>query len=708
MPNISLQTPLIYLKGVGEARAELLKKELALTSCKDLLEYFPYRYLDRTTFVSVKDVYKQISAGDYATDVQLKGIISNIKIVGVKRGRRLTAQFNDGTGIIELVWFNGVNWLQKNLQADHQYLVYGKPYLFNHSINITHPEIEIAAATDIQFSGTIQPVYASTEKLKARGLNSKAIARLTHTLIDQFPLNEIEENLPGTVLSKYRLIRRNDAYKKIHFPDNETELNHAARRLKFEELFIDQVRMLRVKTARHQSSIGFIFKQIENVFTPFYNNHLPFDLTEAQKRVVKEIRKDLLSGRQMNRLLQGDVGSGKTVVALLAMLMGVDNDFQSCLMAPTEILAQQHYQTISDLVKPLNIHVALLTGSIKGKARKIILDQLAEGTIHILIGTHALIEETVKFNNLGLVVIDEQHRFGVEQRAKLWTKNNLSPHILVMTATPIPRTLAMTYYGDLDVSIIDELPPGRKEIKTVHRKESERLAVFGFLKEQIKEGRQIFIIYPLIEESEKLDLKNLMEGVVAIERAFPKPNYQIAILHGKMKPRDKDFEMARFLNRHTQIMVATTVIEVGVNVPNATVMVIENAERFGLSQLHQLRGRVGRGAHQSFCILMTGDKLNNDARIRIQTMLQTTDGFKIADVDMQLRGPGEIEGTRQSGAPQFKIANIMTDEKILREARSTAEEILETDPLLNTAENLPLKKYLTENSRKVKQWGRVS
>ena len=708
MPNISLQTPIIYLKGVGEARAELLKKELAIETCNDLLQFFPYRYIDRTTFVQVKEVYKQIAASDYASDVQLKGIITNIKLIGQKRGKRLTAQFNDGTGIIELVWFNGISWLQKSLQPDIQYLVYGKPALFNHSINIMHPEIEPAATSDLQFSGIIQPVYSSTEKLKARGLNSKAIAKLAHTLVEQLPQHEIEENLPENILAKYRLIKRSEAYKKIHFPENDQDLQHATRRLKFEELFIDQIRMLRLKTARHQSSIGFIFKQIDHIFTPFYNQHLPFELTEAQKRVVKEIRKDLLSGRQMNRLLQGDVGSGKTVVALLSMLMGIDNNFQSCLMAPTEILAQQHYKTISELVQPLQLNVALLTGSIKGKLRKSILEQLAAGHIHILIGTHALIEETVKFNNLGIVVIDEQHRFGVEQRAKLWTKNNLTPHILVMTATPIPRTLAMTYYGDLDVSVIDELPPGRKQIKTVHKKESERLAVFGFLKEQIKEGRQIFIIYPLIEESEKLDLNNLMEGVVAIERAFPKPQFHIGILHGKMKPADKDFEMARFLNRQTQIMVATTVIEVGVNVPNATVMVIENAERFGLSQLHQLRGRVGRGAHQSFCILMTGDKLNNDARIRIQTMLQTNDGFKIADVDMQLRGPGEIEGTRQSGAPQFKIANIMTDETILREARSTAEELLETDPMINASENLPLKKYLSEQGRKIKRWGRVS
>jgi len=708
MATVTLQTPIIYLKGVGEARAELLRKELQINTCGDLLQFFPYRYIDRTTFTEIKEVYHKSAKGELTSEVQLKGVLKNIKVIGQKRGKRLTALLDDGTGTIELVWFNGISWLQKSLKADTPYLVYGKPYFFNSLLNITHPEVESAAAADLQFSGIIQPVYSSTEKLKAKAINSKTIAKLTHTLIGLLPENEIKENLPDIILSKYRLVNRFAAYKKIHFPENEQELLHATRRLKFEELFIDQIRMLRLKTHRHQTSIGFIFKNIDDLFTPFYNNHLPFELTGAQKRVVKEIRKDVLSGRQMNRLLQGDVGSGKTVVALLSMLMAIDNNFQACLMAPTEILAQQHYNTISELLKPMPVSVSLLTGSIKGKERKNILANLENGETKILIGTHALIEETVKFSNLGFVVIDEQHRFGVEQRARLWTKSNLAPHILVMTATPIPRTLAMTYYGDLDVSVIDELPPGRKEIKTVHKKESERLAVFGFIKEQILEGRQVFIIYPLIEESEKLDLNNLMEGFIAIERAFPKPQYHISILHGKMKSDDKDFEMERFLQKKTQIMVATTVIEVGVNVPNATVMVIENAERFGLSQLHQLRGRVGRGAHQSFCILMTGDKLNNDARVRIQTMLQTNDGFKIAEVDMQLRGPGEIEGTRQSGAPQFQLADIIKDEVILREARTTAEALLEDDPMLEHKENFMLRNYLSEQTRKVKQWGNVS
>ena len=551
-------------------------------------------------------------------------------------------------------------------------------------------------------------MYPGTEKLKARGINSKAIARYTRYLIDNLDEKELFEILPQPITDKYKLINRFEAYKQIHYPDSEAHLQHAIRRLKFEELFIDQIKLLRVKQYRHSTSIGFILKKIENHFTNFFNNHLPFQLTEAQKRVLKEIRKDVLSGRQMNRLLQGDVGSGKTVVALLTMLMAIDNNFQSCLMAPTEILAQQHYAGIKELLAPLNIRVELLTGSVKGKQRKIIFADLEKGEIPILIGTHALIEDTVKFNNLGCVVIDEQHRFGVEQRAKLWAKNNIAPHILVMTATPIPRTLAMTYYGDLDVSVIDELPPGRKPIKTVHRKESERLQVFGFLKEQIKEGRQVFVIYPLIEESEKLDLNNLMEGIQAFERAFPRPQYQLSIMHGKMKPADKDFEMQRFVANNTQIMVSTTVIEVGVNVPNATVMIIENAERFGLAQLHQLRGRVGRGAHQSFCILMTGDKLNNDARTRIQTMIQTNDGFKISEVDMQLRGPGEIEGTRQSGAPNFKIANIATDEHIMREARLSAEDLLNEDGQFEKPENMPLRKYLSEQKWKIKQWGKVS
>lgn len=708
MGILNLNTPLTYLKGVGEARAELLLKELKLSNCLDLVQFFPYRYIDRTDFKSIDEVIKIALNSEEIKDVQLKGKIKNIQVVGTKRAKRLTATLEDETGRIDLVWFNGISWLQKTLKADTQYLVFGKPHFFNNNLNITHPEIEDAATSEFLLSGKIQPVYSGTEKLKARGINSKAIGRYTNYLIEQLDEKELFEILPATILEKYKLISRFEAHKQIHYPESDLHLQHAIRRLKFEELFIDQIKLLRVKQYRNNTSIGFIFKNIDTLFTPFYNNHLPFELTNAQKRVVKEIRKDVLSGRQMNRLLQGDVGSGKTVVALLTMLMAIDNNFQSCLMAPTEILAQQHFAGIKELMEPLNLRVELLTGSIKGKKRKTIFQDLENGSIHILIGTHALIEDTVKFNNLGCVVIDEQHRFGVEQRAKLWTKNNIAPHILVMTATPIPRTLAMTYYGDLDVSVIDELPPGRKEIKTVHRKESERLHVFGFLKEQIKEGRQVFVIYPLIEESEKLDLNNLMEGVRAFERSFPRPEYHISIMHGKMKPADKDFEMRRFVKNETQIMVSTTVIEVGVNVPNATVMIIENAERFGLAQLHQLRGRVGRGAHQSFCILMSGDKLNNTARTRIKTMIQTTDGFKISEVDMQLRGPGEIEGTRQSGAPQFKIANIQTDEHIMREARTSAENLLNDDAQFEKGENQLLKKYLSEQKWKIKQWGKVS
>lgn len=705
---MNLKTPLTFLKGVGEQRAAMLLKELELETTFDLLQFFPLRYVDRTDFKTIQQVKQLTLSVTELRDVQMKGILRNIHLVGAKKGRRLVAELQDSSGTMELVWFNGINWLQKSLKPDTQYIVFGKPSIFNGIVNIMHPEMEPAATSEYQLGGKIQPVYSGTEKLKAKGITSKLIGKFVQSLFDQLNVYDLPENIPADVLEKYRLISRFDAYRQIHFPDSEQHLQHAIRRLKFEELFIDQVKLLRVKQFRHSSSMGFIFKELDQYFNPFYTQHMPFELTNAQKRVVKEIRKDVLSGRQMNRLLQGDVGSGKTVVALLTMLMALDSGFQACLMAPTEILAQQHYAGLSELLKAMPVRVALLTGSIKGKQRREIQEGVVDGSIHILIGTHALIEETVQFQNLGCVVIDEQHRFGVEQRAKLWSKNNISPHILVMTATPIPRTLSMAYYGDLDVSIIDELPPGRKPILTVHRKENERLRVFGFMKEQIAEGRQVFVIYPLIEESEKLDLKNLMNGAEVIDQEFPKPQYQVSILHGRMKPADKDFEMQRFLKKQTQIMISTTVIEVGVNVPNATVMVIENAERFGLAQLHQLRGRVGRGAHQSYCILMTDNKLNADARTRIQTMVQTNDGFKIAEVDMQLRGPGEIEGTRQSGAPQFAIANIVTDEAILKEARLTAEALLDEDPVLNEPKNAALKKYLSEQTWKIKQWGKVS
>lgn len=690
------------MKGVGEMRAALLMSELELNTYKDLLYFFPYRYLDKTSIKSINNIT------EYEGSVQLKGTLNSLQTLGDKKRKRLTAWFDDGTGTIELVWFNSVAWLQKSLKVNAQYLLYGKPELFNRKISIVHPEMELITDEENQMAGKAEPVYSITQKLLARNINSKFISKLTETLFTQISEKDLEENLPAALKEKYRLISRYEAFKHIHHPTNETEILHARRRLKFEELFIDQIKILRIKNIRHSVSKGFIFQNIEGVFHEFYQNHLPFQLTQAQKQVLKEIRKDVLSGRQMNRLLQGDVGSGKTIVALLTMLMAIDNNFQSAMMAPTEILAQQHFETIQSLLKNTSVKIAFLSGSVKGKERKQILEKTEQGEIHMLIGTHALIEETVKFNNLGIVIIDEQHRFGVEQRAKMWMKNNISPHILVMTATPIPRTLAMTYYGDLDTSILDELPQGRKEIKTMHFSESHRLRVFGFMKEQIAEGRQIYIVFPLIEESEKIDLKNVMEGIQVIERAFPRPQYQVGIVHGKMKPEAKDFEMSRFAKQETQILVATTVIEVGVNVQNATVMIIENAERFGLSQLHQLRGRVGRGTHQSYCILMTGEKLSQDARLRIKTMLETTDGFKISEVDMQLRGPGEIEGTRQSGAPQFKIADILKDENILREARLCAEEILDTDPQLQNAEHNQLKLFLEKETQQTKRWGKVS
>lgn len=697
-----LETSLVYLKGIGDARAKLLQEELQLQTFADLLQFYPYRYIDKTKFTQIKNITDDTPA------TQLKGVLKQFQVVGQKQGKRLTAWLDDGTGTIELIWFNGISWLQKTLKENAQYLVFGKPDIYNKKYTMKHPEMEILSSGEIPLSGKLEPVYSTTQKLLARNINSKLIAKATEHLLEQITDHDIPENLPKSLLEKYKLIRRYKAYQLIHHPQKESDITHATRRLKFEELFIDQVKILQAKQYRHNVSKGFVFLNIENYFHTFYNKHLPFELTQAQKRVIKEIRKDVLSGKQMNRLLQGDVGSGKTIVAIISMLMAIDNDYQAALMAPTEILAQQHFDSIKPLLEKIHLPVALLTGNVKGKERKTILENAENGNIKILIGTHALIEETVQFKNLGIVVIDEQHRFGVEQRAKMWSKNETSPHILVMTATPIPRTLAMTYYGDLDVSIIDELPPGRKQVKTLHYKESSRLRVFGFMKEQIQAGRQVYVVYPLIEESEKLDLKNLMEGIQVMERVFPRPHYQIGIVHGRMKTADKDFEMNRFLKNETQILVATTVIEVGVNIPNATVMVIENAERFGLSQLHQLRGRVGRGADQSFCLLMTGDKLSNDGRLRIRTMLETTDGFKISEVDMQLRGPGEIEGTRQSGAPQFKIADILKDENILREARLSAEELLEKDAQLTQEENKNLHLFLEQQQSRVKRWGKVS
>jgi ATP-dependent DNA helicase RecG len=697
-----LQNPIEFLKGVGPQRAELLRSEFDIHTFGDLLRHYPFRYVDRSVIHTIREINPNTQY------IQLKGTITNFRTIGEKRGRRLVAEFKDKTGSIDLVWFQGVDWIQKNLKTGVEYLVFGRPNLFNGEYNIPHPEVDLLT-TELQTAEGkgLQPVYSSSEKAKKRGLDSKGVAKLTRTLIDQLKEKDLAEFLPKDILTQNKLLNRYSSITNVHYPKNENILNDSIKRMKFEELFLVQLRLLKMKSNRNQISRGFVLEKIDNKFDSFYKNNLKFELTGAQKRVLKEIRRDTLSGRQMNRLLQGDVGSGKTIVSLLTMLMAIDNGFQACMMAPTEILANQHYEGISTELQGTGVQVALLTGSIKGKARKQILEDLATGKIDIIIGTHALLEDTVVFKNMGIVVIDEQHRFGVAQRAQLWTKNEKPPHILVMTATPIPRTLAMTIYGDLDVSVIDELPPGRKPIKTVHRNDSSRLAMFGFLKEQIGEGRQVYIVYPLIEESEKLDLKHLMDGYESMSRAFPPPAYRISIVHGRMRGPDKDFEMQRFVKRETQIMIATTVIEVGVNVPNASVMVIENAERFGLAQLHQLRGRVGRGADQSFCILMTGSKLSNESKQRISVMCQTNDGFIIAEEDLKLRGPGDIDGTRQSGAVDLRLADLALDVELLEAARRSAEKVIDTDPKLLQPEHHSLLQFMEENS-KDKIWSKIS
>jgi ATP-dependent DNA helicase RecG len=700
-----LATPIEYLKGVGPERAELLKKEAQIYTFGDLLKWYPYRYIDRTKFHSTQHI------DNTQTFIQLKGKLRNIKELGEGRAKRLTATFYDNDGEIELVWFQGVKWLIKSLDTKETYVLYGKPSWFNGKLNITHPDLESChdyrgTTTDGE-SGTFRALYNSSEKMKTKGLDSKGISKLMYTLLAQLKPEHILENLPAGILSKFKLFGRYDAIKNIHLPQTLALQTEAVKRLKFEELFLIQLNLLQLKIIRKREP-GILFEKVDHYFKNFYEQALPFELTGAQKRVLKEIRRDTLSGRQMNRLLQGDVGSGKTIVALLSMLMAIDNTYQAALMAPTEILAQQHYAGLKELCDKIGVRIELLTGSSKSKHRKQILTDLAEGSIHILLGTHALLEDVVQFKNLGLVVIDEQHRFGVAQRAKLWKKNTIAPHILVMTATPIPRTLAMTLYGDLDVSVLDELPPGRKPIKTVHRYETQRIAVFDFIREEIAKGRQVYIVYPLIEESEKLDLVDLMNGFESISRSFPLPEFQVSIVHGKMKSESKDFEMQRFVKGQTQIMVATTVIEVGVNVPNASVMIIENAERFGLSQLHQLRGRVGRGAEQSYCILMTTHKLTADGKTRIKTMVDTNDGFKIAEVDLQLRGPGDLEGTQQSGTVDLKLANLATDGPIIEEARKAAIALLEDDATLEKAENTSLRFYLQHQKGSNSVWRKIS
>ena len=682
-----------YLKGVGTLRADILKRELGIFTYHQLLQHYPFRYVDKTKFHLIKDIK------DESEYVQIKGVLRTINSIGEGRKRRLSGVFRDQSGSLELTWFKGLHWVQK-LAVGKEYIVYGKPTFFNQRKSIVHPEISLVKPEQKDKAPTLSPVYHSTEKLKAKGLDSKGISTIMKNLFLKIhpSRSTIEESLPLYLRQQLHLIDRYSALLAIHFPHNKQQQQQAAQRIKFEEFFFMQLRMLRSKQQKRIGIRGYIFKVIGEHFNCFYHNNLKFELTGAQKRVLKEIRADMATGHQMNRLLQGDVGSGKTIVAFMSLLIALDNGFQTALMAPTEILAQQHLSSILEMADGLDLNIQLLTGTVKGKKRKSLLEDLAAGNIDILIGTQALIEDPVVFKNLGMVVVDEQHRFGVVQRAKMWRKSKLNPpHILVMTATPIPRTLAMTAYGDLDVSVIDEMPPGRKPITTYHKFESQRLWTFGQMKREIAKGHQVYIVYPLIEESEYeglSEVKDLMEGFVAIEREFPKPKYQISVVHGRQKPEDKKMEMDRFARGETQILMATTVIEVGVNVPNASIMVIENAERFGLAQLHQLRGRVGRGGGDAYCILMTGFKLSSDGRFRMQTMTDTTDGFKISEADLKLRGPGNIEGTQQSGVLNFKLANIVQDGAMLRQARTIAQQILAKDPQLNLAEHQVLSKYL--------------
>jgi ATP-dependent DNA helicase RecG len=696
------QTPVEYLKGVGPSRAEVLKKELQIVNFDDLLRHFPYKHIDRTRFYKLRDIHPDMPY------VQVIARLTRKEIIGEKHTKRLVAHAQDDTGVIELVWFQGIKWIEKTLIVGKAYILFGKPGLFNGKAQMAHPEMEPYSTSTTQQKGnlTLQPAYSSTEKLKQFSLDSKGLQKLVATLLEQH-LKDISESLPPHIINRFKLMSRANAYRNIHFPEDAAKLNEAMHRLKFEELFFLQLKLLKNKLHRTQKFKGNIFEGIGNYFNEFYHHKLPFALTNSQKRVLKEIRQDTQRGTQMNRLLQGDVGSGKTVVALMSMLIAIDNGFQTCIMAPTEILANQHYQTIKELVGDDFIEVALLTGSTSKKTRKILHERLESGELKILIGTHALIEDKVRYKNLGFVVIDEQHRFGVEQRARLWRKNSIPPHILVMTATPIPRTLAMTLYGDLDISVIDELPAGRKPIQTMHFYESRRLRMFGFMKQEIAKGRQIYVVYPLIQESEKLDLKNLMDGIDVMAHEFPLPDYRISIVHGKLTAAEKQFEMNRFIKGETQIMVATTVIEVGVNIPNASVMIIENAERFGLSQLHQLRGRVGRGAEQSYCILMSHHKLSHDGKIRLDTMVKTNNGFEIAEIDLQLRGPGNIEGTQQSGVLDLKVANLVTDQELLVTVRKFVETIFEKDPQLVLPENQMLHhSLLTKNGGL--SWDKIS
>ena len=683
-----MQTALVYLKGVGPERARLLKEELQLRTYQDLLHFFPNRYVDRSRFYPI-DELPQNNA-----EIQIKGRITSISFVQQKRGKRMVANFKDHTGQMELVWFRGHQWIRDQLKINEEYVIFGRLNWFKGKVSMPHPELELEQNFKKNIKISFYPIYPSTEKLINKGVSQKVIQKMVVQLV-QTQSQVFSETLPKTLLNQYKLISKNQALRQIHFPDDQHMLTRAQMRLKFEEFFYMQMQLVLKNVQRKQKIKGHLFEKVGSNFNNFFTDHLALELTEAQKRVIKEIRLDMGTGRQMNRLLQGDVGSGKTIVALLLMLIAIDNNYQACLVAPTEILAQQHYQSLSNQLKKINLNVALLTGSTPKKERESIHQGLQNGELNILIGTHAVFEYTVQFKQLGLAIIDEQHRFGVAQRAKLWQKNEMPPHVLVMTATPIPRTLAMSVYGDLDLSVIDELPPGRKIVKTLHRTDANRLKVFAFLREQIALGRQVYIVYPLIQESSKLDYKDLMDGYESLSRSFPSPDYQISILHGQMKSEDKAYEMERFVQGKTQIMLATTVIEVGVNVSNASVMIVESAERFGLSQLHQLRGRVGRGADQSYCILMTGSKLSREAQTRIETMTKSNDGFKIAEVDLKLRGPGNIMGTQQSGILQFKIADLIQDQALLKVARDQALRILKEDASLKDADHQCIKRTLS-------------
>ncbi|HET6255656.1 MAG TPA: ATP-dependent DNA helicase RecG [Puia sp.] len=707
--NNLLSSPIEYLKGVGPQRAELLQKELGIFTFQDLLEHYPYRHVDRTKINLIREIHPEMEF------VQVSGKVVSVDVLGERQARRLVAELRDATGVLELVWFQGVMGIQKLVQVGAEYLVFGRLSYYQGSPQLTHPEVELKNGGVVERPEYLEPVYPSTEKLKVRGMGGRQLAKLTETLLNLLKDKDLPENLPASVMEypdpatgkRVSWLSRDQASRQIHFPTTPAMYQQALYRLKFEELFLAQVRMGLIKSKRHRSSKGVFFERVGELFNTFYSHNLPFELTGAQKRVLKEIRRDTGAGRQMNRLLQGDVGSGKTIVALLAMLLALDNGYQACMMAPTEILARQHYEGIAALLRGLPVEVRLLTGSSKSKARREVLELARDGRLHIMIGTHAVLEEAVQFQRLGLAIVDEQHRFGVAQRAKLWAKAEIAPHVLVMTATPIPRTLAMTAYGDLDYSVMDELPPGRQPISTVHRYEDRRPQVMDFIRHEVGKGRQAYIIFPLIEESEKLDYENLMKGYENVKAWFPEPKYWISMVHGRQTNVERDTNMQRFIRRDTQIMVATTVIEVGVNVPNATVMVVESAEKFGLSQLHQLRGRVGRGAEKSFCILLTSPKLGREARERMSILTETDNGFKIAEKDLEIRGPGDIEGTRQSGLLNFKLANIVEDRFWLELARSAVEGLLADDPELSAEGNRRLREFL-QSQRGKTAWSKIS